>query len=109
MNQSQQWPGTEIPDASTIIAHAIAHPMRSYQCLNGPCEGRGVEAPSDATPGTACAIPWKTPRSEERFAVYLLVDHNGHQGLMYIQSYSKPDYAQAKVQRVTALCLSLMS
>ncbi len=79
-----------------------------YNCLNGPCEGTPVEAPSDATVGTACAIPWNGP-SGRRFAVYMLVDHNGMRGLMFMQTYQRAEYAQAKVNRLTALCAGQMS
>lgn len=76
----------------------------TFTCLNGPCHGATVDAPSHATPGTACALRWATVKRAPRYAVYLLVDHNGEHGLMYMQSYTTPQYAQAKVQRLTALC-----
>lgn len=101
-----------IGQPSRLILDTMDNPppsLVSYNCLNGPCAGTPVEAPSDATPGTGCAIPWKTPNGEQRYAVYLLVEHNGHYGLMFIQSYQRPEYAQAKVNRLTAICAASVS
>jgi hypothetical protein len=95
-----------------LIGYHCAAPdpgLVSYRCLNGPCQDRDVEAPRDATPGTACALHWTTPARASRYAVYLLVDLNGQRGLMYLQSYTKPSWAQAKVQRLTLLCAEMMS
>lgn len=80
-----------------------------FVCLNGPAQGATVEAPADATPGTACAIPWATVKGEPRYAVYVLVDWNGAQGLMYLRSHQRPEYAQSHVQRLTLLCAAEMA
>jgi hypothetical protein len=74
-----------------------------FPCFNGPVQGTSVQAPSDATPGTACALPWKAVDGSMLYAVYVLVDYNGHQGLMFLQNYVRPEYAQAKVERLTAI------
>lgn len=82
---------------------------KSYPCFNGPCQGSTVDAPSDATPGTACALPWKTIEGKPRYAVYVLVDWNSTQGLMYLNSYQRPEHAQEKVIRLTAICAAGVS
>lgn len=81
----------------------------SYVCLNGPCAGANVQAPHDATPGTATALPWRTTKRQDRYAVYLLVDYNGQRGLMFLRSYHTPIQAQWKVERMTRICAEMMS
>lgn len=68
-----------------------------------------MDAPADATPGTACALRWKTTKGADRFAVYILVDHNGTKGLMHVRNYLTPEQATRKVQVLTAVCAEQMS
>lgn len=80
------------------------HPSVSLACLNGPCEGLASEAPSSVMPGHACALPWRSTDGQMRYAVYVVVDWNGAMGLMHLKNYTKPEHAQAKVHRVSAIC-----
>lgn len=78
-------------------------------CFNGPCQGDAVEAPKDATPGTACALQWKNVDGRPRYAVYMLVDYNGTQGLMFVRSYDKSEHAANKVRMLSAVCAANVS
>lgn len=95
------------PVAISQISITPAVPLEDLMtvtCFNGPCQGSTVDAPKDATPGTACALQWKNVSGHPRYAVYMLVDYNGTQGLMFVRSYDKPDHAANKVRMLSAVC-----
>ncbi len=77
---------------------------KSFPCFNGPCQGSTVDAPADTTPGNAVALPWQTIKREPRFAVYVVVEFQGQEGLMYLKSYDKPFKAQQRVREISAVC-----
>lgn len=101
-------PAVPVPPETLDVLPFDPGQMVERVCFNGPCQGSTVHAPMDATPGTACALQWHTPAKQARFAVYMLVDLHGTTGLMYVKSYQKPEYAQAKVHRLTAICAAEM-
>lgn len=73
-----------------------------YFCWNGPKKGTVItEAPVDARPGHACAVPWLTVGGRTRYAVYVLQEYQGRRGLLYIKSYDTPSSAQMNVERIT--------
>lgn len=82
----------------------------SFSCLNGPCEGNFVDAPKRARAvplGTATAVRWMTTKGKARYAVYILVQHDARQALMYLQSYDRPHQAERKVQEMTQVAVIL--
>lgn len=92
------------PTRPVVSSSIKLEDIMQLTCFNGPCQGEAVEAPKDATPGTACALQWKNVNGQPRYAVYMLVDYNGTQGLMFVQSYHKPEHAANKVRMLTAVC-----
>lgn len=94
---------------SIILTDAETDPTPSAQarqlrCLNGPCQHAMVDAPTEASPGTATALRWQTPKGEARFAVYVVVEFQGVLGLMYLKSYDQPYKAAQRVREITAVC-----
>jgi hypothetical protein len=87
--QSIDYASIEIPD--------------QLMCLNGPCQGSKVDAPIGVVPGTATALKWQNVQNKDRFAVYVVVEHNGIRGLMYLKSYNRPFQAVQRVNQITAI------
>ena len=69
--------------------------------FNGPCQGNYVDTAPGASFGDACALPWTNQQGKQRFAVYLLVEHQGQQGMMFLKSYETAFGAQQKVQELS--------
>lgn len=76
-----------------------------FVCWNGPKQDALVGAPMDASVGTACALPWQTPEGKSRFAVYVLTEHAGRKGLLYLKSYESAQRAADRVTQITATML----
>lgn len=74
---------------------------KQFQCLNGPCAGRYIDAPATADFGDATAVPWTKASGSKAFAVYLVVEHQGQDGLMFIKSYDDAQDAAEKVQELS--------
>jgi len=87
----------------------IEQATASYPVWNGPNQGTWVDAPVDATVGTACALKWRTIRKADRFAVYILTEYQGQKGLMFVKNYDTKDRAVQKVRTLTAIVAGLVS
>jgi hypothetical protein len=103
-------PLMETPTVDSIVYSALAldHSIK-LRCLNGPCEGSIVEAPFAVMSGVATALRWMTSQQAKRYAVYVVVDHLGLRGLMYLKSYSQPHHAEQKVGLLTVIARSAVS
>ncbi len=75
---------------------------RSFTCLNGPKQGFTVEAPPGVETGSAVALPWVNVSGEPRYCVYMLTEHEGQEGLMFIKVHETPIAAQEQVHRIAA-------
>lgn len=76
---------------------------KSYVCLNGPKEGDYIDAPPGVEVGSAVALPWFDAKHIIRYAVYILTEHEGTVGLMFLQSHEKAEKAQQHVHRITTV------
>jgi len=102
----------QVRPADLILNEAVdaTESKASFMVFNGPNQGTYVDAPMDATPGTACALPWRTAGGQTRYAVYVLVEWNGTKGLMFLKkSYDHPHQAAQRVQELTAICAAGMA
>ncbi len=75
---------------------------KSFTCLNGPKQGTDVDAPPGTETGSACALPWFDARGVMRYCVYMVTEHEGRLGLMFIKTHDTPASAQEQVQRIAA-------
>lgn len=89
--------------AEQVATPEVPHKL-VYRCFNGPCQDRTVDAPADTVPGCATALPWQTTRGDTKYAVYVVVEHLGQSGLMFLKSYDRPHQAQQRVREITAVC-----
>lgn len=80
----------------------FAPAVQSFVCLNGPKQGEYVDAPEGATieKGSAVAVPWFDAKGIMRYCVYVLVEHEGSLGLMFMKTHDKPLPAQEQVQHI---------
>jgi hypothetical protein len=75
---------------------------KSFICLNGPKQGTDVDAPPGTEPGSAVALPWVNARGVVCYCVYMVTEHEGTEGLMFIKTHGTPDGAQEQVHRIAA-------
>lgn len=87
----------------TIHDHEDIAIPEKLQCLNGPCQGAKVDAPVGVVPGTPTALKWQNLQNKDRYAVYIVVEHSGMRGLMYLKSYNRPFQAQQRVNQIQAI------
>lgn len=73
---------------------------KSVTCLNGPRQGLSIDAPPGVETGSAVALPWANLKGETRYCVYMLTEHEGKEGLMFIKTHDTPASAQEQVQRI---------
>jgi hypothetical protein len=74
------------------------------RCLNGPCQQSIIDAPMEVLPGYATAVRWTNIKGSPRYAVYVVVEHQGRTGLLYLKSYEKPYQAEQRVRHITRTC-----
>lgn len=74
----------------------------SFLCLNGPKQGDYVNAPAGVVPehGSATAVPWFDIKHIIHYCVYVVVEHEGANALMFVEKHDTPERAQAHVHRI---------
>lgn len=75
----------------------------SFLCFNGPKQGEYVDSQPGAAVGSACAVPWFDAKGVLRYCVYVLTEHQGTTGLMFIKTHDTTLSAQEQVHRITAV------